>query len=179
MDSPDYAASPDPGAEPGGLARYAAVITVSDRGAAGERVDESGPVAVHALRAGGFTCGEARIVPDGEHSVAAALHAAIAEGARLVVTTGGTGVSPRDQTPEGTARVLTREVPGIAEELRRIGAAEKPAGMLSRGRAGIVDGPGALVVNLPGSPRAVASGMPVILAIAGHVLDQLAGGDHA
>jgi molybdenum cofactor synthesis domain-containing protein len=158
--------------------RYAAVITVSDRGAAGERVDESGPVAVHALRAGGFTCGEARIVPDGAHSVAAALHAAIAEGARLIVTTGGTGVSPRDETPEGTARVLSRQIPGIAEELRRVGAAAKPAGMLSRGLAGVVDDAGALVVNLPGSPRAVAEGMPVVLAVAGHVLDQLEGGDH-
>ncbi|MEN2738193.1 MogA/MoaB family molybdenum cofactor biosynthesis protein [Microbacterium sp. X-17] len=160
------------------MERYAAVITVSDRGAAGERVDESGPVAVRALRAGGFLCGEARIVPDGVDSVAGALRAAIAEGARLLVTTGGTGVSPRDQTPEGTALVLTRDIPGIAEELRRVGTAGKPAGMLSRGRAGVVDDAGALVVNLPGSPAAVAEGMPVVLSVAVHVLDQLAGGDH-
>jgi molybdenum cofactor synthesis domain-containing protein len=158
--------------------RFAAVITVSDRGAAGERVDTSGPVAVHALRTAGFTCGEARIVPDGADSVEHALHAALAEGARLVVTTGGTGLSPRDQTPEGTARLLSRDVPGIAEKLRRIGAAIKPSGMLSRGRAGVVDEFGALVVNLPGSPAAVEDGMPVVLSVAAHVLDQLGGEDH-
>ncbi len=89
------------------------------------------------------------------------------------------GDRPSRQTPEGTARVLTRELPGIAEELRRIGAAVKPAGLLSRGRAGVVDPEGALIVNLPGSPSAVAEGMPLILALAGHVLDQLGGGDHA
>ena len=87
-------------------------------------------------------------------------------------------MGPRDETPEGTARVLTREVPGIAEELRRRGAAEKPAGMLSRGLAGVVDSAGALIVNLPGSPGGVASGIPVVLSVARHVLDQLGGGDH-
>ena len=81
-----------------------------------------------------------------------------------------------DETPEGTARVIERAVPGIAEELRRIGAAAKPAGMLSRGLAGVAGG--ALIVNLAGSPHAVASGMPVVLAVAGHVIDQLSGGDH-
>ncbi|MFG6444092.1 molybdenum cofactor biosynthesis protein B [Microbacterium sp. P07] len=157
----------------------AAVITVSDRSAAGERADASGPVAVEALRAAGYTCDDATIVPDGADSVEAALRAALDGGARLIVTSGGTGVGPRDVTPEGTARVVTRELPGIAEELRRRSTAEKPAGMLSRGVAGVVDGPGALVVNLPGSPRAVASGIPVIVSIAGHVLDQLGGSDHS
>ncbi|MFG6403782.1 molybdenum cofactor biosynthesis protein B [Microbacterium sp. P04] len=157
----------------------AAVITVSDRSAAGERSDESGPVAVAALREAGFPCEPAAIVPDGADSVEAALRAAIDTGARLIVTTGGTGVGPRDLTPEGTVRVVTRALPGIAEELRRQSTAEKPAGMLSRGIAGVVDGAGALVVNLPGSPRAVAAGMPVILSIAGHVLDQVRGSDHS
>lgn len=155
----------------------AVVVTVSDRSAAGTRPDASGPVAVAALRDAGFACGDAVVVVDGADSVERALRAALAVGARLIVTTGGTGVSPRDETPEGTGRVLEREVPGIAEELRRRGAIEKPAGMLSRGRAG-VSGP-ALIVNLPGSPAAVASGMPVILSVAGHVIDQLAGEDHA
>ena len=160
------------------------MITVSDRSAAGLREDRSGPAAVEALRAGGFVCGDAVVVPDGADSVESALRAAVAEGARLIVTTGGTGVSPRDVTPEGTARVITREVPGIAEELRRIGATEKPGGMLSRGLAGVVDvggeaaGAGALVVNLPGSTAAVGSGIPVVLSVARHVIDQLAGGDH-
>jgi len=157
--------------------RRAAVITVSDRSAAGLRADASGPVAVRLLRDAGWDCADAVIVPDGADSVAAAIRDRIADGARLVVTSGGTGISPRDQTPEGTARVLERELPGIAEELRRRGAAQKPAGMLSRGLAGIAFG--ALVVNLPGTPAAVETGVPVVLSVAGHVLDQLDGGDHA
>lgn len=157
----------------------AAVITVSNRSAAGVRDDTSGPVAVAALRDAGFACDDAVVVPDGADTVEAALRAALAGGARLIVTSGGTGVSPTDATPEGTARVLTRELPGIAEELRRRGAAEKPGGMLSRGLTGVVDDARALIVNLPGSPAGVASGMPVVLSVARHVLDQLAGGDHA
>jgi molybdenum cofactor synthesis domain-containing protein len=158
------------------VTRTAVVITVSDRSAAGLRADESGPVAVAALREAGFACDDARVIPDGADAVASALRECLASGARLIVTTGGTGLSPRDATPEGTARVLEREVPGIAEELRRRGAAEKPAGMLSRGLAGTSGR--ALIVNLPGSPRAVASGIPVIASVAAHVLDQLDGGDH-
>jgi molybdenum cofactor synthesis domain-containing protein len=156
----------------------AAVITVSDRSAEGARPDTSGPIAVSALREAGFDCADAVVVPDGADSVERALTAEVVAGVKLIVTTGGTGVSPRDQTPEGTARVVTREVPGIAEELRRRGAAEKPAGMLTRGVAGVVDPHGVLVVNLPGSPGGVASGMPVVLSVARHVLDQLGGGDH-
>lgn len=155
----------------------AAVITVSDRSAAGIRADAAGPIAVTALRDAGFDCAEPVVTPDGADAVQSALQAALAAGARLIVTTGGTGLSPRDQTPEGTVRVLERLVPGIAEELRRLGAAAKPAGMLSRGLAGVVGD--ALVVNLPGSPAAVVDGMPVILAVAAHVLDQLQGGDHS
>ncbi|MFV0319353.1 MAG: molybdenum cofactor biosynthesis protein B [Microbacterium sp.] len=153
-----------------------AVVTVSDRSAAGERVDEGGPIAVAALRDAGFACDDAIVVPDGAESVVSALRGALAEGARLIVTTGGTGVGPNDRTPEGTAQVIERQVPGIAEELRRRSAAEKPAGMLSRGLAGVAGG--ALIVNLPGAPKAVASGMPVIVSVARHVIDQLSGGDH-
>jgi molybdenum cofactor synthesis domain-containing protein len=156
----------------------AAVITVSDRSSAGDRSDASGPVAVEALREAGFECGDAIVVPDGADSVERALEAQILAGAKLIVTSGGTGVGPRDETPEGTRRIVTREVPGIAEELRRRGAAEMPAGMLTRGVAGVADPHGVLIVNLPGSPKGVASGMPVVLSIAGHVIDQLGGSDH-
>lgn len=161
----------------------AAVITVSDRSAAGVRADTAGPLAVAELTRGGFSCAEPIIVSDGADRVERALWAVLAAGARLVVTTGGTGVGPRDETPEGTARVITQDVPGIAEELRRVGASETPGGMLSRGRSGVVAPipgitTGALIVNLPGSPQAVASGIPIVLSVAQHVIDQLAGGDH-
>ncbi len=152
------------------------VLTVSDRSARGEREDAAGPVAVAALREAGWECPDARIVADGAEVVEAALRDAVAAGARLVVTTGGTGVGPRDRTPEATTAVIDREVPGIAEELRRRGLAETPSAILTRGVAGVVGE--SLVVNLPGSPRAVASGMPVIIGVAGHVLSQLGGGDH-
>lgn len=156
--------------------RLAAVITVSDRSAAGEREDASGPVAVEQLRAAGWECAPAHVVADGVDSVESALRAALAEGARLVITSGGTGVSPRDQTPEASARVIERHLPGIAEELRRRGAEGKPAALLTRGLAGTAQG--AFIVNLPGKPAAVAEGMPLIIAVADHVVDQLAGGDH-
>lgn len=159
-----------------GFPLRAAVITVSDRSARGERDDLSGPEAVAALRVAGFECDDAVIVPDGAENVERALLAMITAGARVIVTTGGTGLGPRDETPEGTRVLLEREIPGVAEELRRIGAAEKPAGMLSRGLAGVARG--ALIVNLPGSPAAVRSGMPVVLSVASHVVAQLAGEDH-
>ena len=142
----------------------------------------SGEAAVRLLREAGFEVEAPVVVPDERPLIANAIRAAAAS-ARLLVTTGGTGVAPRDETPEGTLPLLTRALPGIPEELRRIGAAEAPGGLLSRGVAGIVDAgelsaTGALVVNLPGSPAAVASGMPVVLGVARHVLDQLGGGDH-
>ncbi|MBN9211243.1 MAG: molybdenum cofactor biosynthesis protein [Microbacterium sp. 71-36] len=155
----------------------ARVITVSDRSAAGLREDRGGPLAVSLLRDAGFDCADAAVVPDGADSVETALRAALAAGAGLVVTTGGTGIAPTDRTPEGTARVIDRELPGIAEELRRRGLADTPLAVISRGLAGIAD-PATLVVNLPGSTRAVASGIAVLAELAPHVLDQLAGGDH-
>lgn len=154
----------------------ARVITVSDRSASGQREDRGGPIAVGLLREAGWDCPEADIVPDGADSVAEALHRAVAEGARLILTTGGTGVGPRDETPEGTARVLTRSIPGIAEELRRSGLSDTPMSLISRGVAGVAGS--SLIVNLPGSTRAVASGVPVVLTVAAHIVAQLDGGDH-
>ncbi|WP_332642415.1 MogA/MoaB family molybdenum cofactor biosynthesis protein [Aeromicrobium sp.] len=156
--------------------RQAAVITVSDRAAAGTSTDTSGPAVAELLREAGYVCGEPVVIPDGADSVEEALLRAAGSGARLVITTGGTGVAPRDETPEGTDRVITRHLPGIVEEIRRAAVLEKPGGMLSRGHAGIVGD--ALVVNVPGSRAAVASAVPIILSVAGHVIEQLDGGDH-
>lgn len=157
----------------------ACVITVSDRSFAGEREDRGGPIAVALLREAGWHCPDPEVIADGAESVADALRRAAARGVKLIITTGGTGVAPRDETPEGTRQVLTREIPGIAEELRRQGLADTPKSVLSRGLAGIIDPFGALVVNLPGSTNAVASGVPIVLTVAAHIVDQLAGGDHA
>lgn len=154
----------------------AAVLTVSDRSAAGTREDAAGPVAVAALRAAGFACEDALITADGADRVERSLRDLVDAGIRLIVTSGGTGIAPRDETPEGTGRVIERQLPGIAEELRRSGAAVKPAAMLTRGVAGVAGR--SLIVNLPGSPKAVAEGMPIVLSVARHVLDQLDGEDH-
>ncbi|SDB84067.1 molybdenum cofactor synthesis domain-containing protein [Sanguibacter gelidistatuariae] len=157
----------------------ATVITVSDRSAAGTRADTSGPLAAQRLTDAGYAVTTA-IVPDGAAPVRAALAAAVSDGARVVITTGGTGVGPRDETPEGTAPLLTRELPGIPEALRRVGAEHTASAVLSRGLAGIVDSAhgGALVVNLPGSLAAVDQGLDALLPLVDHVLSQLDGGDH-
>lgn len=158
------------------MSRRAVVITVSDRTAAGSRADASGPVAVEALRDAGWACDDAIVVPDGADVVESALRDAVDAAAALVVTSGGTGIGPRDETPQGTQRVLDRSLPGIAEELRRIGALSAPGGLLSRGLAGTAGS--TLIVNLPGSPAGVAEGIRVVLSIADHAVDQLRGGAH-
>jgi molybdenum cofactor synthesis domain-containing protein len=157
------------------------VITVSDRCAAGVIEDVSGPVLVAALEAAGYAVSRT-VVPDGEESVRSALLKALDAGDRLIVTTGGTGVAPHDRTPEGTRGVLDRLLPGIPELLRANGVRHAAHAALTRGIAGVVDAEdgvgGALVVNLPGSPKAAAEGIAVVLPLVGHILDQLTGGDH-
>ena len=156
----------------------ATVITVSDRCARGEREDLHGPIIVRELEALGITA-TAVVVPDGAGVVEVAMREAIGHGSRIVISTGGTGVSPRDLTPEGTSRVIDRELPGIAERMREAGSAASVAACLSRGIAGVTGGPQpAFVVNLPGSLGGVTDGLAVVLPLLPHLISQMDGGDH-
>ena len=155
----------------------ALAVTVSNRAAAGIYADKSGPVLVELLRSAGCEVVDGPLViPDGD-PVEAALRDALAAGYDVVVTTGGTGLTPADLTPEMTRRVLEREIPGIAEALRSAGAAAGvPAAILSRGLAGVADR--TLIVNLPGSTGGVRDGMAVLAPVLGHAISQINGGDH-
>lgn len=153
----------------------ALAITVSNRAAAGVYEDRSGPLLVSLLVAAGCEVDGPVVVPDGE-PVEAELRSAITGEYDVVVTTGGTGVSPTDRTPEMTARVLEREVAGVAEAIRASGRAVIPTAVLSRGLAGVSGR--TFIVNLPGSPGGVRDGMAVLAPLIPHVVSQLAGGDH-
>ncbi|MGH3122799.1 MAG: MogA/MoaB family molybdenum cofactor biosynthesis protein [Streptosporangiaceae bacterium] len=154
----------------------ALAVTASNRAAGGVYEDRSGPVLAELLGAAGCTVDGPLVVPDGE-PVEAALRSALADGYDVVVTTGGTGLTPGDLTPEMTRRVIEREVPGIAEALRAAGAAAGvPSAILSRGVAGVAGR--TLIVNLPGSTGGVRDGMAVLGPVLGHAISQINGGDH-
>jgi molybdenum cofactor synthesis domain-containing protein len=153
----------------------ALAITVSTRAAAGVYDDRSGPLLVSLLAAAGCEVDGPVVLPDGE-PVEAELRSAIAGEYDVVVTTGGTGVSPTDRTPEMTARVIEREVVGVAEAIRAAGRAATPTAVLSRGIAGVCGR--TLIVNLPGSTGGVRDGMAVVGPLIAHVVAQLAGADH-
>lgn len=148
----------------------ARVITVSDRVSRGEAEDRSGPAAAETLSALGFTV-DLVVVPDGVESVEGALREAVAMGLRLVVTTGGTGMAPRDLTPEATRRVIEREAPGLAEAMRAATFGLNPHGMLSRGASGIVGG--TLIINLPGSVAGATESLEVVGPALAHAIELL------
>lgn len=164
------------GPAPALATQSAAVITCSTRAAAGVYPDRSGPVIAATLRSWGLEVGDVVVVADGP-DVEVALRSAISAGASLVVTTGGTGLTPSDGTPEATLRVVDRLVPGIAEAIRAAGVrAGIPSAMLSRGVSGLAGQ--ALLVNLPGSTGGVRDALAVLEPVVAHALSQIHGGDH-
>jgi molybdenum cofactor synthesis domain-containing protein len=154
----------------------AVVVVASNRAAAGVYDDTTGPLIVDALRSWGFVVGEPIVCPDGE-PVGLAIAAAVDGGARVVLTTGGTGLTPTDLTPEVTRPLLDREVPGLAEAIRAAGVAKGvPTAVLSRGLAGVAGR--ALVVNLPGSRGGVKDALGVLEPVIVHAVEQVVGSDH-
>jgi cyclic pyranopterin phosphate synthase len=173
--SGDYARDAAPA--PAAAEHEAVVVTCSNRSASGERDDTSGPGLVRALRDAGFDVApDAVVVADDEGQIAQLLTSLADAGHRLIVTTGGTGLTPTDVTPAATRRVIDREVPGLAELMRAAGVASTPMAALSRG---VVGARGAtLIANLPGSPKGATESLVALLPVLRHALDQLGGGDH-
>jgi molybdenum cofactor synthesis domain-containing protein len=152
------------------------VITCSNRSAAGARPDESGAVLAGLLADAGHEVVSQVIVPDDVFRIREAVDVARAHGAAAVITTGGTGLTPTDVTPEAIRPMLHREIPGLSEAIRMVGRDKVPASVLSRGIAGAIGT--TLVVTLPGSPGGVRDGMAVLLPLLDHAVQQLNGSDH-
>ena len=152
--------------------RRAAVLTVSDRSAEGEREDRSGPAVAAVLEEQGFDVVQVRVVPDDVDAIASAIRE-LTGGAAVVATTGGTGFAPRDVTPEATSRVVDRHAPGLAEAMRAAGRRSTPFADLSRGIAGTVGN--TIVVNLPGSEKGAVESIRAIVGLLPHAIDQLQG----
>jgi len=149
------------------------VITVSDRCSRGEAEDRSGPAVAQLLEGAGIAVAGRALVPDDERQIAAAIQEAVAAGAAFVVTTGGTGLAPRDVTPQATAPLLDYEVPGLAEHMRRAGSGKTPNALLSRGLAGVRGR--SLVLNLPGSVAGATESLGAVLPALDHAVRLLAG----
>jgi molybdopterin adenylyltransferase len=152
------------------------VVTVSDRVSANEMPDESGPALVRILKQAHFDVSGPEVVPDSEQRITDAIVAAAVNGADVVVTTGGTGLGPRDVTPQATSMVIDFEVPGIGEAMRRAGAASTPMAALSRSMAGVRGH--TLIINVPGSVKGATESLEAVMPMLGHAIRLLHGDTH-
>jgi len=149
------------------------VITISDRVSAGQMEDQSGPALIRLLTAAQFEASGPEVVPDDKQRISDAIVSAAANGADVVITTGGTGLGPRDVTPQATSAVIDFEVPGLGEAMRRVGAASTPMAALSRGMAGVRGR--TLIVNVPGSVKGATESLEAVMPMLGHAIRLLRG----
>lgn len=173
--SHSHLSEPAPVAPVPASAGRALVVTASNRASQGVYADKGGPLLAEALEKLGFAVDGPRVVPDGD-PVERALREGVAAGYDVILTTGGTGISPTDRTPDATARVLDYEIPGIPQAIRAEGLTKVPTAALSRGLAGVAGH--TLIVNLPGSTGGVRDGLAVLSRVLPHAVDQIRGGDH-